>query len=62
MGLNITPHDLRASFITYAVETGKPIIQVQRLVGHSSPATTERYYSRKQDLDTSPVYAIDLSS
>lgn len=62
VGLTITPHDLRATFITLAIDTGSPLIQVQRLAGHSSPSTTERYYSRKQDLDTSPVYRIDLNS
>lgn len=61
-GVTATPHDLRSTFITLAVDTGSPIIQVQRLAGHSSPATTEKYYSRKQDLDSSPVYKIDLNT
>lgn len=61
-GLKCTPHDLRASFITFAIETGAPLIQVQRLVGHSSPITTERYFTRRMDLDNSAVYKIDLYS
>jgi len=60
--LTCTPHDLRATSITLMIDTGAPIIKVQRLVGHSSPVTTERYYSRKLDLDDSPVYKIDLNS
>ncbi len=59
-GLTCTPHDLRATFITLAIDTGSPVIKVQRLAGHSSPTTTERYYARKTDLDDSPVYKISL--
>lgn len=58
--VNATPHDLRATFITLAIDTGSPLIQIQRLAGHASPETTERYYSRKQDLDKSPIYRISL--
>jgi site-specific recombinase XerD len=61
-GIWCTPHDLRASFATYAIDTNSPLIQVQRLMGHANPATTERYYTRKMDLDTSPVYKIDLDN
>jgi len=61
-GVKCTPHDIRASFITFAMDTGVPLIQVQRLAGHSDPKTTERYYSRKQDLDNSAVYKIDLDA
>lgn len=60
VGITCSPHDLRATFITLAIDTGSPIIQVQRLAGHSSPVTTEKYYSRHQDLDKSPVYRITL--
>lgn len=59
-GIKASPHDIRASFITNLIETGKPVLQVQRLAGHASPTTTERYYSRKQDLDESPVYLVDV--
>jgi site-specific recombinase XerD len=44
-GLTCTPHDLRASAITYFIDTKAPLVVVQRLVGHSSPVTTERYYT-----------------
>jgi integrase/recombinase XerD len=60
-GIHCTPHDLRATSITLLVDTGAPLIQVQRLVGHKDPKTTERYYSRKQDLDSSPIYKISLN-
>jgi site-specific recombinase XerD len=58
--VNVTPHCIRASFIPFAIDTGSPVIKVQRLVGHASPVTTENYYSRKTDLDESPIYKITL--
>ena len=61
-GLTCTPHDLRASAITYWFDTNTPIVVIQRLAGHSSPETTEHYYTRKQDLDNSPVYKVDLDA
>ncbi len=57
-----TPHDLRASAITFLFDTGAPIVVIQRLVGHNDPKTTEGYYTRKQDLDNSPVYKVDLNT
>ncbi len=59
--VHATPHDLRASAITYLIDTGAPIVVVQRLVGHSDPKTTEGYYTRKMDIDNSPIYKIDLN-
>ena len=61
-GVKATPHDLRASAITFFIDTKAPLVVVQRLVGHSDPKTTERYYTRKQDLDNSPVYKVDLNT
>lgn len=61
-GLTCTPHDLRASAITFFIDTNAPLVVVQRLVGHSDPKTTEHYYTRKQDLDNSPVYKVDLNA
>jgi site-specific recombinase XerD len=61
VGVHATPHDLRASAITFFIDTKAPLVVVQRLVGHSDPKTTERYYTRKQDLDNSPVYKVDLN-
>lgn len=61
-GLSCTPHDLRASAITFWFDTNTPIVVIQRLAGHSSPKTTEGYYTRKQDIDNSPVYKVDLNA
>ena len=40
----VTLHGLRATFITMGLDSGLPGSQVQRVVGHSSLAMTERYY------------------
>jgi integrase/recombinase XerD len=59
-GVKATPHDLRASAITFWIETGANIVDVQRLAGHANPGTTSGYYSRKQHLKNSPVYKVRL--
>lgn len=46
----LTPHGLRASFVTLALEGGARLQQVQYAVGHSDPRTTERYQKRKLNL------------
>jgi integrase len=37
-------HDLRHGFATYLLSMGRPIHEVSRLLGHSSPEITLRYY------------------
>lgn len=56
-----TPHDLRVSAITYLFDTDVNIVVIQRLDGHEALKAKEGYYTRKQDLDNSPVYKIDLN-
>lgn len=46
----LTPHGLRASFITLALEANAPLHKVQYAVGHSDPRTTEHYQKRKLNL------------
>ncbi len=47
----LTPHGLRATFVTIALESGAKLQQVQYAVGHKDPRTTERYQKRKLNLD-----------
>lgn len=39
----ISPHDLRAAYITAALDQGLPLYQVQDMARHASPVTTEGY-------------------
>jgi integrase/recombinase XerD len=60
IGIKLTPHDLRASFITLAIEGGATLLQTQYAAGHSDPRTTERYHIRKLNLDDNAVDYIKL--
>jgi site-specific recombinase XerD len=51
----LTPHGLRATYATIALESGAPLEQVQYSMGHSDPRTTERYQRRKLNLDNNAV-------
>ena len=55
ISITLTPHDLRASFITLAIEGGATLLQAQYAAGHSDPRTTERYHIRKVNLDDNAV-------
>ena len=52
---HLTPHDLRATFITLALE-GKASLQVVKYAArHKDPRTTEHYQRRKVNLDDNAV-------
>jgi integrase/recombinase XerD len=55
LGVPLTPHGLRATFITLALEHNAKLQQVQYAAGHSDPRTTERYQGRKLNLDDNAV-------
>lgn len=58
--LKLTPHSLRATFVTLALEGGAKLEQVQYAVGHADPRTTERYQRRKLNLDHNAVDYVRL--
>ena len=49
--VKLTPHGLRATFITLALEGDAKLKQIQYAVGHADPHTTERYQKCKLNLD-----------
>lgn len=54
----ISPHSLRHSFATLALEAGAPIHVVQDACGHASPETTRRYDRARHALDGHAVYTL----
>ncbi len=57
---NLTPHGMRASFITLAIEGGATLTSVQYAARHKQPQTTEIYHKRKLNLDDNAVDYIKL--
>lgn len=57
----LSPHGLRASFITLTLESGATLEQTQYAAGHRDPRTTERYRKRKLNLDHNAVDKIHFA-
>jgi|SRR5882762_2929438 len=55
IGLDFSPHSLRASFITLALEKGATLTQTQYAARHKDPRQTEGYQRRKLNLDDNAV-------
>jgi integrase len=55
IGLDFSPHSLRASFITLAQEKGATLTQTQYAARHKDPRQTEGYQRRKLNLDNNAV-------
>ena len=54
----ISPHSLRHSFITAALDAGVPLRDVQEAASHSDPRTTMRYDRARQSLDRHAAYVV----
>jgi site-specific recombinase XerD len=54
----ITPHSLRHTFATVALDAGEDIREVQRALGHKRIETTMRYEHSRTNVDRSPAHAL----
>ena len=57
-------HDLRHQFASFLVNSGRTLYEVQKILGHSNSAVTERYAHLRPDLFARAAYAalaVDLS-
>ena len=54
----ITPHSLRHTAATLALDEGQDIREVQRMLGHSKIETTMRYDRSRASVDRSPTHAL----
>jgi integrase len=54
----VSPHSLRHTVATAALDAGAPLRDVQDLLGHADPRTTRRYDRSRGSLDRSPAYLI----
>ena len=54
----ISPHSLRHSFITAALDAGVPLRDVQEAASHADPRTTMRYDRARQSLDRHANYIV----
>lgn len=59
-GINkrISPHSLRHSFITAALDAGVPLRDVQDAASHADPRTTMRYDRARHSLDRHATYIV----
>lgn len=56
----ISPHSLRHTAITLALDAGATIRQAQTFSGHADPKTTVRYDRTREDLDKSAAHLIQF--
>jgi integrase/recombinase XerD len=54
----LSPHSLRHTAITLALDAGAPLRDVQDFAGHRDARTTRCYDRAREDLDRSPTYAL----
>jgi site-specific recombinase XerD len=55
---HISPHSLRHSFITAALDAGVPLRHVQIAARHADPRTTTRYDRARNNLDRHAAYVV----
>ena len=58
IGKAVTPHTLRHTFITAALDAGVPLRDVQEAASHADPRTTMRYDRARGSLDRHATYIV----
>ena len=58
IGKEISPHSLRHTFITLALDAGVALRDVQEAASHADPRTTMRYDHGRQSLDRHATYIV----
>ncbi|WP_261561612.1 tyrosine-type recombinase/integrase [Frankia tisae] len=54
----LSPHSLRHTFVTLALDAGIPLHKVQDAAGHADPRTTQKYNRMRQALNGHPAYGL----
>jgi site-specific recombinase XerD len=54
----LSPHSMRRSYITVALDSGVPLRDVQHGARHSDPRVTARYDQNRTSLDANPTYVL----
>ncbi len=54
----ISPHSMRHTFATTALDAGVPLRDVQDSLGHADPRTTRLYDRTRATLDRNATYAV----
>lgn len=57
----ISPHSLRHSFVTVALDAGVALHRVQDAAGHADPRTTQAYNRSRFSLDEHATYAVSAA-
>ena len=57
-----TPHSARATFATMLDRLGEPLQNIQHLLGHANPSTTQTYTHRAVDYQDSAVFRANYGS
>jgi len=55
---HVSPHSLRHSAITFALDAGATLRDVQDYAGHKDPRTTRRYDHARDSLDRNAACAL----
>lgn len=54
----LTPHMLRHTAATIAIDAGRDLVDVQEMLGHRDPKTTRRYVRNRDELQRSAVHTV----